>query len=73
MRKQPRALREIGELRFVEIGRRKSDLQDYDRVERIMDKSGPRGAKYYVTCGWDKRDGKYGFVIQCFGLKRDSS
>ncbi len=73
MGRQPIQLREIGEPTFVEIGRRKSDLRDWDGVERIIDRSGPRGAKHYVSLGWSKRDGKYGFVVQYFGLKRASS
>jgi hypothetical protein len=74
MKKQPVQLREIGEPRFVEISRRKSDLRNYDLVERTIDKAGPRGAKYYTDCsGWQKRDGKYGVVVQYFGLKRAGS
>jgi hypothetical protein len=69
----PRQLREIGEPRFVEMGKRKSDLRDWDTVESIIDKSGPRGARHYVNYGWQKRDGKYGFVVQYFGLKRASA
>ena len=73
MGRQPIQLREIGEPRFVEMGGRRSDLRDWDTVERLIDQSGPRGARHYVNCGWRKQDGKYGFVVQYFGLKKACS